>query len=142
MRFDDSLTTVLAGDTDSAGGAAAAWRQLVDLVGRGRVTDVAAATARLRELRPRVPAAIRGATVRALAQTGAPAALVGLFAEDDPTAAAPLLRTASLDAADWLALLPRLSPAARAVLRHRRDLPDAVVRGLESFGRDGLRAWP
>ena len=134
MRFDDSLATVLAADTATVNGAAAAWRQLVDLAGRRRVADVDVAVARLRELRERVPAAVRGASGRALALAAPPAALVALFADDDLATAAPVLRTATLDAADWLALLPTLSPAARAVLRHRRDLPPAVARGLESFG--------
>lgn len=134
MRFDDSLKTVLAADAGSTSGAAAAWRQLVDLIGRGRVPDVSEAIERLRDLRARVPAAVRVASARALALTGAPADLVALFAEDDIATAAPVLRAARLDAADWLTLLPALSPAARSILRHRRDLPEAVTRGLESFG--------
>ena len=134
MRFDDSLATVLAADTGSASGAAAAWRQLVDLIGRRRTKDIAPALVRLRELRDRVPAAVRGASGRALAMADPPASLVALFAEDELATAAPVLRTATLDAADWLALLPKLSPTARAVLRHRRDLPGEVARGLESFG--------
>ena len=134
MRFDDSLATVLAADSATANGASAAWRQLVDLTGRRRVADVDVAVAHLRNLRGRVPAAVRGASGRALALAAPPAALVALFADDELATAAPVLRTATLDASDWLALLPTLSPAARAVLRHRRDLPAAVVRGLESFG--------
>lgn len=134
MRFDDSLATVLAADSGSVVGAAAAWRQLCDLVGRRRVPDVDAAIARLRDLRARVPAAVRGASGRALIWAEPPAALVALFAEDDLPIAAPVLRTARLNAPDWLALLPALSPAARSVLRHRRDLPGEVMRGLDSFG--------
>lgn len=134
MRFDDSLTTVLAADATTASGALAAWRQLVDLVARDRAPDVAGAIARLRDLRGRVPLATRVATARGLAETEPPAALIAFFADDDPAAAAPALRTARLDEAEWLALLPRLSPAGRAVLRHRRDLPGAVLRGLASFG--------
>ena len=134
MRFDDSLATVLAGDTGTAVGAAAAWRQLVDLIGRRRVSDVEAAIARLRDLRARVPAQVRGASGRALALGDPPAALVALFAGDELAVAAPVLRTVILTADEWLPLLPSLSPAARAVLRHRRDLPGEVVRGLESFG--------
>ena len=134
MRFDDSLATVLAADTGSAQGAAAAWRQLVDLLGRGRAADVDGTLARLRDLRPRVAEAVRRASGRALVLASPPAPLVRLFAEDTLATAAPVLRSAQLGAFEWLELLPSLSPAARAVLRHRRDLPAEVVRGLASFG--------
>jgi signal transduction histidine kinase len=134
LRFDDSLSTVLASDADNGFGAQATWRQLVDLMGRGKVPAESETLARLRGLRPKVAGPVRAASARALAITRPPAALVALFAEDDLAIAAPVLRTAGLAAADWLALLPGLSPAGRSVLRHRRDLPSEVVRGLESFG--------
>jgi len=134
VRFDDSLSTVLAGDLTGAAGARAGWRQLTDLVGRGRIAADAATLARLRTLRADVPVEVRAASARALAFTTPPAGLVRLFAEDDFTVAAPVLRTAALDDEAWLALLPRLDARGRSVLRHRRDLPAAVRRGLESFG--------
>lgn len=134
MRFDDSLKTVLASDSDSGFGAQATWRQLVDLIGRGRADADAGTLDRLRALRPAVAVPARAASARALAFTRPPAPLVELFAEDDLAIAAPVLRTAHLAPDAWLALLPRLTPAGRSVLRHRRDLPADVVRGLESFG--------
>lgn len=134
MRFDDSLSTVLSADATTGFGAAATWRQLVDLIGRGRVAPDEPALARLRLLRQAVPASVRAASARALAFAEPGAALVGLFAEDDLATSAPILRTAQLDPADWIALLPRLNPAQRSVLRHRRDLPGEVTRALESFG--------
>ncbi len=134
MRFDDSLRTVLSADMATGFGASAAWRQLVDLMGRGRIAADDAGLARLRMLRPDVPMSVRAASGRALAFTRPPAELVVLFAEDELMVAAPVLRMAELDAAAWLALLPRLTPPGRAVLRGRRDLPTEVVRGLESFG--------
>lgn len=134
MRFDDSLKTVLSADMDSGFGAQSAWRQLVDLMGRGRIAADEPGLARLRMLRQAVPLQVRSASARALAFATPPAALVGLFAEDAFAVAAPLLRTVTLDADTWIALLPRLSPQGRALLRHRRDLPAAVERALESFG--------
>jgi signal transduction histidine kinase len=134
VRFDDSLKTVLASDAASEFGAQATWRQLVDLIGRGRVEDGPDAVGRLRALRASVPLPIRAASARALAFARPPAPLVALFAEEELAIAAPVLRTATLPADDWLALLPTLTPQGRSVLRHRRDLPDAVVRGLESLG--------
>lgn len=134
MRFDDSLRTVLAGDSSSGFGAQATWRQLVDLLGRRRAEADEPSIARLRLLRQAVPATIRAASARAVAFADPPAVLVGFFAEDELAIAAPVLRTARLEADEWLALLPRLTPSGRSVLRHRRDLPIEVVRGLASFG--------
>ena len=134
MRFDDSLKTILSADMASGFGAQSAWRQLVDLMGRGRIACDEPSIARLRILRPEVPVAVRAASARALAFAAPDALLVGFFAEDALAIAAPVLRTATLAPDAWLAILPRLTPAGRSVLRHRRDLPDAVQRGLQSFG--------
>ncbi len=134
MRFDDSLKTVLSADMATGFGAQSAWRQLVDLMGRGRVTVDEPAIARLRLLRQAVPASVRAASARALAFAAPGVDLVGFFAEDELAIAAPVLRLVTLPARDWLALLPRLTPTGRSVLRHRRDLPPEVVRGLQSFG--------
>ncbi len=134
MRFDDSLKTILSADMESGFGAQSAWRQLIDLMGRGRIPADEPALARLRMLRQAVPIGVRGASARALAFAQPPASLVGFFAEDELAAAAPVLRIAQLADDEWLGLLPRLSPQGRALLRHRRDLPAAVHRGLASFG--------
>ncbi|WP_242008073.1 sensor histidine kinase [Sphingomonas ginsenosidivorax] len=134
MRFDDSLKTVLSADMATGFGAQSAWRQLVDLMGRGRAVADESAIERLRVLREAVPASVRAASARALAFASPGAALVGFFAEDELAIAAPVLRMVTLPAADWLGLLPRLSPTGRSVLRHRRDLPAEVARGLQSFG--------
>ncbi|WP_375380918.1 sensor histidine kinase [uncultured Sphingomonas sp.] len=134
MRFDDSLRTVLAADTDSAFGAASAWRQIVDLIGRGRAAPLPEALDRLRAIRSSVSAATRAASARSLAFASPGVELVSLFAQEDLAIAAPVLRTATLASDEWVALLPALSPAGRSVLRHRRDLPAEVERALESFG--------
>ncbi len=134
VRFDDSLKTILAADMATGFGAQSAWRQLVDLMGRGRTAVDEPAIARLRLLRQAVPVEVRAASARALAFARPDANLVGFFAEDALAIAAPVLRTATLDPDEWLTILPRLTPASRSVLRHRRDLPAAVQRGLQSFG--------
>ena len=134
MRFDDSLKTILAADMATGFGAQSAWRQLVDLMGRGRAAVDEPAIARLRLLRHAVPVEVRAASARALAFARPDAKLVGFFAEDVLAIAAPVLRTAALEPDDWLALLPRLTPASRSVLRHRRDMSAEVLRGLQSFG--------
>jgi hypothetical protein len=134
VRFDDSLRTVLAADTTSAFGAQSAFRQLVDLIGRRRVDSLEQPIDRLRRLRAQVPAPVRAASARALTLGDPPAELVSFFAEDDPAIAAPVLRVAMLQEDEWLALLPRIGPTGRALLRSRSDLPEAVVRGLAAFG--------
>jgi len=135
VRFDDSLMTILAADMATDFGAQSAWRQLVDLMGRGRAAVDEPAIARLRLLRLAVPVEVRAASARALAFAKPDARLVAFFAEDALAIAAPVLRTATLEPDEWLALLPRLTPQSRSVLRHRRDLPAEVQRGLLSFGR-------
>ncbi len=135
MRFDDSLATILSADTATPFGAQTAWRQLVDLMSRGRVPADAPMLARLDTLRPSVPVEVRAASARMLAMAHPPVELVSFFTEDEHEVAASLLRMTRLSDAEWLALLPRLNPRTRSVLRHRRDLSDAVMRGLDSFGR-------
>ena len=134
MRFDDSLATILSADTATPFGAQTAWRQLVDLMGRGRIPADPPTLARLVALRDSVSHATRSASARLLSLCQPPAALVAFFAQDDLAIAAPVLRMAQLTDAEWLDILPQLNPRTRSVLRHRRDLSETVTRGLENFG--------
>ncbi|KRC82839.1 histidine kinase [Sphingomonas sp. Root241] len=115
-------------------GVQSAWRQLVDLIGRRRVPPATRAMATLRAIKSEVPRPVRAASARALEFSNPPAPLVRLFARDELPIAIPVLRSARLSASEWIQLLPDLAPAARTVLRNRRDLPPAVQRALESFG--------
>lgn len=134
MRFDDSLDTVLGADMATSFGAQSAWRQLTDLIGRRRAAPNAKAIERLRALRSRVPTPIRAASARSLAFANPPAELVRLFAEDEPSVAAPVIAVARLTGEEWRVMLPGLPPTSRSLLRHRRDLPAETVRALRSFG--------
>ncbi|HVJ03310.1 MAG TPA: HAMP domain-containing sensor histidine kinase [Sphingomonas sp.] len=134
LRFDDTLETVLAADLSTPNGVQSAWRQLVDLVGRRRVPPDSRTMATLRALRPEVPAAVRAASARALEFGNPPGPLVRLLVLDDLEVGLPVLRSARLSSAEWIQLVPDLSPAARSVLRNRRDLSPVVRRALESFG--------
>jgi hypothetical protein len=136
LRFDDSLETVLSADMTTPLGAASAWRQLVDLIGRRRAPPSAEALARLETIRGAVPATVRAASARGLEHAAPPVELVCLFAADAAEIAAPVLRGAQLTPAEWIALLPALGPRTRSVLRHRRDLDPAVVHALTQFGTD------
>ena len=134
MRFDDSLKTVLAADASTAFGAKATFRQLVDLAARGRAPADGEVIERLRYLRGKVPAEVRGAAARGLALGRPPVALVAFFAEDESMVASAALRAARLSNDDWIALLPQLGPSGRAVLRRRKDLDPVVERALGTFG--------
>lgn len=134
MRFDDTLETVLAADLSTPFGMQSAWRQLVDLIGRRRAPPDTRALATLRRIRAQVPPAVRAASARGLEHANPPAPLVRIFALDELAIALPVLRSARLASADWVQLLPDLSPPARAVLRNRRDLSPVVRRALDSFG--------
>ena len=135
MRFDDSLDTVLGADMATSFGAQSAWRQLTDLIGRRRAAPDAKAIEQLRAIRSRVSTRTRAASARSLAFANPPAELVRLFAEDEPSVAAPVIAAARLTHEEWRAMLPDLPPTSRSLLRHRRDLPAETVRALDSFGR-------
>lgn len=135
MRFDDSLDTVLGADMATSFGAQSAWRQLTDLIGRRRAAPDARAIEQLRAIRSRVPTRTRAASARSLAFANPPAELVRLFAEDEPSVAAPVIAVARLTGEEWRAMLPDLPSTSRSLLRHRRDLPAETVRALDSFGR-------
>jgi hypothetical protein len=138
MRFYDMIATVLAQPADRPDRAVAQWRQLVDLLAQRRPgageADVAAMLEQLRARRSAVDPAVRRQAARALAGRTVAPDLLAFFAEDSPSIAAPLIAQARLSREDWLALLPRLGPAARALLRHREDLDPAVKHGLSAFG--------
>jgi signal transduction histidine kinase len=137
MRFDDMIATVLAQRTDRSDRLAAQWSQLVDLLGQNRAgpgNERARAFDCLRERRLEIPIARRIAAASTLTGLSVDPELVAFFAEDQPAVAAPLIAGVRLTAEEWLSILPRLAPPARALLRHRRDLPFAVEQALSAFG--------
>nr|WP_277923998.1 histidine kinase dimerization/phospho-acceptor domain-containing protein [Sphingomonas hankookensis] len=89
-------------------------------------------------MRDGVPRTVRVASARDLEYACPPAVLVDLIATDVIEAALPVLRSATLSVGEWLALLPRLGPAARGIVRNRRDIDPAVQRALDSFGSTDL----
>jgi signal transduction histidine kinase len=142
MRFDDTIATVLAQPADTPERWAAQWRQLVDLLAQRRTDsdpiDVERAFDFLRRHRDKVDPPVRAAAARNLAGLAVDPGLVACFAEDSPAIAAPLIAGVRLETDEWLALLPRLAPPARALLRHRRDLPEEVRHALNLFGAADL----
>lgn len=142
MRFDDMLATVLARPAERPVDRVAQWRQLLDLLAQHRPGSdprlAREALARLQDLRRDVPVTIRRETASAFAGRPVPAPLVVFLAADVPVVASAMLGHVRLSEADWLAVLPRLSPTGRGVLRHRRDLGMRVERALAAFGRTDL----
>lgn len=141
MRFDDRLATMLRQPAETDGARQAIWRQLVDLLaqaGERESSHREAVLDRLRAWRNAIPLAIRRSAAASLSGHILPADLIRFFAEDAPSIAAPVLTTASGSAEFWCALIPELSPVARALLRHRRDLEPEAVRALAAFGASDL----
>jgi signal transduction histidine kinase len=137
VRFDDRIATVMALPASSASARAAKWRQLVDILAQARTRQGARleeAFAYLREHRAEIDRATRKEVAMSLTGRAITADLFRFFAEDQPVVAGPLIAGARLAIDEWLDLLPSLSPTARALLRHRRDLPPQVVQALASFG--------
>lgn len=116
----------------------AAWRQLSDILAqRGNQLsdeDIRRSLHALAVLRPQVPESVRRDCARAIAAHGRFAPLVALYANDVAPVSAAILQTVQLSEADWLAMLPATSATARSLLAGRRDLPQAVYRGLASLG--------
>jgi His Kinase A (phospho-acceptor) domain len=144
MRFDDMLATVLDQAADRPDRQAARWRQLVDLLAQGRPeaaagSGEAAAWVWLRAARGAIDPQVRRDSARALAGREIDPDLIAFFAEDAPAVAAPLIAGVRLKNEEWLALLPRLGPAARSLLRNREDLPPEVMAALHAFGPSDFR---
>ena len=138
MRFDDMIATALAQPSDRPDRRAAQWRQLVDLLAQRRAggadDESREAYAILRATRDSVAPAVRRQAALALAGRRVDPDLIAFFTEDNAGIVAPLLAAARLEPEAWIALLPRLGPAARALLRHRDDLDPQVRQALAAFG--------
>jgi signal transduction histidine kinase len=136
------LATVLARPAERPVDRVAQWRQLLDLLAQHRPGSdphlAREALARLQGLRRDVPVQIRRETASGFAGRSIPAPLVVFLAADVPVVASALLGHVRLGEADWLAVMPRLSPTGRGVLRHRRDLGIRVEQALAVFGRTDL----
>jgi His Kinase A (phospho-acceptor) domain len=138
MRFDDMIATVLERPVTRPDQRAAQWRQLVDLLAQERPgaseAVIERAYDRLDAWRSQVELGLRQRAAAAYAGLPIAPRLLAFFAADHPQVASAALRGARLDEAEWLSLLPHLTPTGRAMLRHRRDLPNAVTTALASFG--------
>lgn len=145
MRFNDLMQTVLAADGQGSG-AVTLWRQCVDLLAQADradrkalpLQDREALLVRMGQLRSAVSETQRIASVVELGSRLASPTLVRFFAQDRPAICAAAMSRARLPDAVWPELLPYLGPAARGVLRGRRDIGPETRRALESFGKTDL----
>ena len=109
MRFDDRLLTVLNQPASDRHDTAVRWRQLVDLVARAGPNSaspvVVQALDSIRAEAGNVDEPLRAAAARAVAALPLPLGLLECFAADKLAVSAPVLAAASLDPAQWRALL-------------------------------------
>jgi hypothetical protein len=109
VRFDDRLLTVLNQPAGDRRDIAVRWRQLVDLVARagssGASPAVAQALDTIRADAPEVDENLRAAAARAVAALPLPLGLLEFFASDRLAVSAPVLAAATLDPAQWQAVM-------------------------------------
>jgi hypothetical protein len=109
VRFDDRLLTVLNQPAGDRHDMAVRWRQLVDLVARAGPNSASpAVTQALESIRAessKVDDSLRAAAARAVAALPLPIGLLECFAADKLAVSAPILAAASLEPAQWRALL-------------------------------------
>ena len=124
MIIDDRLATVLRTPLAGAPGTRTQVRQLIDLL--DRQPDSQWTTAHddaLAQLGARLESLPQDDQARIAAEANLRSPrLVAHLAEASPRVAAAALGAARLTDAQWLALIPALSPMARGLLRHRRDM--------------------
>nr|WP_221230945.1 HAMP domain-containing sensor histidine kinase [Sphingobium subterraneum] len=140
------LQTVLAAPERTGLGAVTQWRQCVDMLAQYdsadnpqlAQSDRAVLIQRLTGLRTQITETQRISSVVELGSRLRSPALIELFAHDRPAVCAAAMSRANLPDPLWPALLPRLGPTARGVLRGRRDVGDLTRRALEAFGATDL----
>lgn len=127
MRFDDRLNTVLALPASNPHDRAVRWRQLVELLARASDLSSASAVQALNEIRSQrsdIDEQLRAAAARAVAGPRLPVPLVGIFASDKISVAAPVLAAASFQPSQWKDVLAAASPESRRFVQSLYpDLP-------------------
>jgi len=110
VRFDDRLLTVLSQPAGDRHDAAVRWRQLVDLVARAGPESASPVVGRaldtIRAEAADIYEELRAAAARAVAGRPLPIGLLEYLVSDQLAVSAPVLAAATLDAAQWRALLP------------------------------------
>lgn len=130
MRFDDRLLTVLSQPAGDRHDAAVRWRQLVDLVARAGPQNgsfvIAQALDTIRSEAPAIDEELRAAAARAVAARPLPYGLLEYFVSDRLSVSAPVLAAATLDPAQWQALLEPADEETRTFVETVH--PEAVAQ--------------
>ncbi len=138
MHFDDRLDTVLKQPVRGQEIARIQYIQLLDLLGKTSAETASSrldpAYKRLSALAEQLPANERAHLLRDSGLTLRSPALVMFLAEDEAPLANAAVAAAQLDEQQWLDLVPALPVRSRGVLRHRRDLGQAVEMRLSRLG--------
>ncbi|MEO6225062.1 MAG: histidine kinase dimerization/phospho-acceptor domain-containing protein [Sphingomicrobium sp.] len=135
MRYDDRLLTVLGQPAGDRRDVAVRWRQLVDLIARAGPNSGSAAVARaieeIRDQSAQVDDELRAATARAVAALPLPLGLLEVFAADKLAVGAPVLAAATLDSAQWRALLALADPETSRFIEtlHPELRPEPAIGG-------------
>ena len=133
VRFDDRLLTVLNQPAGDRRDVAVRWRQLVDLVARAGTNasspTVAEALDSIRNDAPNVDESLRAAAARAVAALPLPLGLLEYFASDRLAVSAPVLAAATLEPAQWQAILAAVDHETRRFIEtlHPEIRPDTVA---------------
>ena len=124
MIIDDRLATVLRTPLAGAPGTRTQVRQLIDLLDRQPDSQWDSGhDDALAQLGARLASLPQDDQARIAAEAGLRSPrLLAHFAKAGPRVAAAALGAARLSDPQWLTLIPALSPMARGLLRHRRDM--------------------
>ena len=127
VRFDDRLLTVLSQPAGDRHDAAVRWRQLVDLVARAGPESASPMVGRaldtIRSEAADIDEDLRVAAARAVAGRSLPIGLLEYLVSERLAVSAPVLAAATLDAAQWRALLPLADEETRPFIESLH--PDA-----------------
>ena len=139
MRFDDRLLTVLNQPAGDRRDIAVRWRQLVDLVARAGSNAASPAVAQaldsIRADAAEVDENLRAAAARAVAALPLPLGLLEFFASDRLSVSAPVLAAATLDGAQWQAVMNAADEETRRFIETlhpeiRRPPPEDMTESL------------
>ena len=123
------------------------WRQLVDLVARAGANatspGVAQALDMIRTEAPNVDEALRASAARAVSALPLPLSLLEYFASDRLSVSAPVLAAATLDSAQWRAILQGAGSETRRFVEtlhpEIRDNRNELERAREPFVEEPIR---
>jgi hypothetical protein len=138
VRYDDRLLTVLSQPTGDRHDAAVRWRQLVDLIARAGSNSgspmVARAIDEIRRGAAKVDEELRAAAARAVAALPLPLGLLEYFASDRLAVSAPVLAAATLDTAQWRALVEVADAETRRFIETLHPELKPALGGADTSG--------